>query len=330
MAFTIPNLADVGEDAEQAEIDSKDIDILVQGINKTGVVSGCGVTAQGVPDMTVAVAAGEIAYIDTAATVTGGNATIEAADGTNARFDLIMVTNAGALVNPTAGNGKGTAAAEPVFPTIPANRVVLAVVLIPALDAAIGAGQIVDKRVIIQMPDTAITVVHRSNADVIIENSSAEASLYSYTIPGGNLGATGGIRVTVVGDFINNTGAAKTLQFRIKLGAESGLLTGNTGILANATWRPWRLVVEFMNSNAAVQNWSGQLRLGLGRSETFPYQQLDFGLYWDQYAGVGMLNTGAVDTESNQLLDVRAKLGAAHNALIVARRSAFIERFPPA
>jgi hypothetical protein len=144
VAFTIPNEADAFH-ADQAEPDKVDIDILVAGLNGNGVVSGCAVTAQGTPDMTVAVAAGVTRNADgTTATVASGNVTITTADATNPRIDLVVVSNAG-VKSVTAG----TAAASPVFPAIPANSVVLAAVYVPANDTTIATNQITDKRVVL-------------------------------------------------------------------------------------------------------------------------------------------------------------------------------------
>jgi hypothetical protein len=144
MPFTIPNTADAS-DPSQAQIDKVDFDILIAGDLLTGVISGCAVTAQGAPDMTVAVAAGSIAISGVPVVVTGGNVTITAANATNPRFDLVVVDNTG-VKSATAG----VAAAVPIFPAIPANSVVLAAVFIPANDTAINANQIVDKRVLVQ------------------------------------------------------------------------------------------------------------------------------------------------------------------------------------
>jgi len=143
MAFTIPNEASAGF-ADQSEPDKVDFDILVAGMGGSGVATGCAVTAQGTPDMTVAVAAGQVTVAGTLATVTAGNVTITAADATNPRFDLITANNAGALAA-TAG----TPAAAPEFPAIPANSVVLAAVYVPATDTTIATNQITDKRCLI-------------------------------------------------------------------------------------------------------------------------------------------------------------------------------------
>lgn len=147
--FTIPNVADAFAPA-QAQVDKVDLDVIVAGIKGTGVVSGCAVTAQGSPDMTVAVAAGTVRVGQTVIDVTAGNATITTAHATNPRFDLVVVNNSG-----TKSVTAGTAAASPVYPAIPANSVVLAVVYVPANDTTIASTQIVDKRVLVN--NTVVT-----------------------------------------------------------------------------------------------------------------------------------------------------------------------------
>lgn len=141
--FTIPNEADAAF-ADQAEPDKVDLDILVAAHKGDGVIAGCAVTAQVTPDMTVAVASGSVIVGGTIATVSSGNVTITAANPTNPRFDLVVVSNAG-----VKSAAAGTAAANPVFPAIPASSVVLAAVYVPAADTDIDSNQIVDKRVIV-------------------------------------------------------------------------------------------------------------------------------------------------------------------------------------
>ena len=144
MAFTIPNQSDAGT-SSQSEVDAVDFGILVAAYNGTGVVTGGAVTAQGPPDMTVAVAAGAVLINGLHYTISAGNGTITTADSSNPRFDLITINTSGAIVV-TAG----TAASNPVFPAIPADDAVLAAVHVPAGDTAIATAQIVDKRVIVK------------------------------------------------------------------------------------------------------------------------------------------------------------------------------------
>jgi len=146
MAFTIPNQSDAGT-SSQSEVDAVDFGILVAAYNGTGVVAGGAVTAQGSPNMTVAVAAGTVLINGLHYAISAGNGTITTADASNPRFDLITINTSGAVVV-TAG----TAASNPVFPAIPADDAVLAAVQVPAGDTAIATAQITDKRVIVMSP----------------------------------------------------------------------------------------------------------------------------------------------------------------------------------
>lgn len=141
--FKIPNAPDAAF-ADQAEPDQGDIDILVGAHNRTGVISGCAVTAQGTPDMTVAVAAGTAMVLGLTATVSSGNLTIGAADATNPRFDLIAIDGAGAK-----SVIAGTPASNAVFPAVPTNKAIIASVYVPANDTTINTNQIIDKRMLI-------------------------------------------------------------------------------------------------------------------------------------------------------------------------------------
>jgi hypothetical protein len=171
--FDVPNQGDAAF-ADQARLFSQDLDILAAALAGTGVVSGCSVTAQATPDMTVAVAAGTVRVAGVAASVAAGNVAIGAAHATNARIDLVVVDNTGAK-SVTAG----TAAASATPPAIPASSVVLAFVYVPAADTAINTDQITDKRA------TAATTAGRLLTD-------AESTSGSYS-PTASYASTGGV-----------------------------------------------------------------------------------------------------------------------------------------
>lgn len=142
MAFGIPDTANAAV-AGQAEPDSVDFDAIAAGIAAGGVISGCAVTAQGTPNMTVAVAAGIVVSAAVPADVTAGNVTITAAHATLDRMDLIVASSAGVL-----SAVAGTATAAPVLmPTIPADSVLLAVVWVSAAVTSIVSNRITDKRI---------------------------------------------------------------------------------------------------------------------------------------------------------------------------------------
>lgn len=202
MAFTIPNNADAFH-THQAEPDSVDIAILVQALNGEGVVSGCTVTAQGSPDMTVAVAVGVVRIDNQLVTVTAGNVTVGAADGTNPRIDLITVNNAG-----TKACTAGTAAASPVFPAVPADSVALAAVYVPASDTTIASNQITDKR----------AVLHRRLATFDLDSHPATAATEDDEFEGGG-------SLDAKWTLVNDTGINQTSH----LGHAFIPMTENTG-----------------------------------------------------------------------------------------------------
>lgn len=127
---------------------------------RSGVIPSTGadlaVTAQGTPNMTVAVAAGQCALPSAAGNYIGNNSaslnvTITTANGTNPRIDLIVFQ----VLDTEAGDGSttgqivavaGTAASSPSAPATPARSIVLAQVRVDAGVTSIVSGKITDTR----------------------------------------------------------------------------------------------------------------------------------------------------------------------------------------
>jgi hypothetical protein len=124
VTFVISNLpaSPTFEQQVQSAPDQYDFQALTNGDALTGVVTGCAVTQHGAGAMSVDIAAGVVAVtgIEVAVTAVSGQ-TVTAANGSNPRIDLVVVSSAGA-VSITAG----TAAANPVFPALTASQVLLA------------------------------------------------------------------------------------------------------------------------------------------------------------------------------------------------------------
>lgn len=109
------------------------------------VVTGGAVTAQGSPDQTVAVAAGELwnrgdgKYVSI---VADAALAASAAHGSLARVDIVQVD----LDTGVASYKSGTAAASPVAPAPDSNKVAIANVARAATDNTIASGDITDVR----------------------------------------------------------------------------------------------------------------------------------------------------------------------------------------
>ncbi len=158
--YTILNRAAAIADG-QARVSQSDIDALSWGFQGIRVLSGCAVTAQGTPDMTLAVAAGLVQSGGAVLTVSAGNVTIGTADATNPRIDLVVATSTG-----TKAVRAGTAASDAtvVAPALTAGDVLLASVYVPANDTAINSNQITDRRMIFKNPSGLSVSVAASNA----------------------------------------------------------------------------------------------------------------------------------------------------------------------
>lgn len=145
MGFYIPN-APLASVLDQSEPDSGDFKAL--GDRKTGVISGCVVSANTVNDQNVLVSDGEVvsngAYYSL--TGSGGSTQLSLGLGTagSARFDAVVINSSGALVART-----GTAGSNPTFPTLSDGDVFLAAVYRAAgTTDVISSTRIVDKSVL--------------------------------------------------------------------------------------------------------------------------------------------------------------------------------------
>lgn len=108
-----------------------------------GVLSGLVTSAQGTPDMTVAVSAGVVYLADGTrlAPVAVAALAVAAADATNPRIDLVYITPGG-----TVTCLSGTAAAEPAAPATPAGALALAEIAVAAEATTVVTGNVTDKR----------------------------------------------------------------------------------------------------------------------------------------------------------------------------------------
>ncbi len=318
MAFTIPNEADAFA-AAQAAPDKVDLDILAAGYNGNGVIKGaaaeCVVTAQTTPDMTVAVAAGIIAVGSVMVSVIAGNVTITAANATNPRFDLIVIDNAG-----VKSAVAGTSAAAPVFPAIPANSVVLAAVYVPANDTTMAANQITDKRILIN----PYGVLTRSTAAVTVVNTITETDLIAYTVLGGLMGTTRKLRVTLIGDLLNNSGATTTLNLKVSHGG-TVVWADITGTLGNgSSRRPFYMQFDIANINSAsVQYLAGFVLIGsIGNATTGTGDLAAAGYRETVFSGAA---TSTINTTNDAVVRVQATHGNAATTIDIRMQNAVIE-----
>lgn len=157
MALTIPPEASASF-APQSAPDNIDFAALVAAAGWSGVVSGCAVTPQSTPNMTVQVASGVVAIGGVTVAVSAvSSLTIGAASAADRR-DIVVVNSSGVVsvvAGTTAGavNGVTSSGHDPGKPAIPASSVILAEVYVAANTTSIAATNIIDKS--LPVPTTA-------------------------------------------------------------------------------------------------------------------------------------------------------------------------------
>lgn len=158
------------------------IDNIKEAAKGNKVITGCGVTPQGTPDMTVDIAAGVISINNAYVTISlVDNQAITAADGTNDRYDIIYV-GADGTVDYTAG----TPATNPIPPNLPADHILLAVIFVENNSSTVESSDIKDHRIL----NTGVQIV------VATANGFAQASTTSTTYVDTNVTVDIVIKVT--------------------------------------------------------------------------------------------------------------------------------------
>lgn len=284
----------VGADNVQSVMFNTYWDALLAGINGVDcVLSGGACSAQGTPDMTVAVAKAATLTAGVLKATAAGNATIGAADATNPRIDLVVINSSGSIATRA-----GTAAANPKPAARTANDVVLAAVWVPANDTAINANQIIDMRVLRQQGP--ITIYKTTAAETTNTTSAAIHALNKsgsgVVIPSGLFLSGKQLRVKAGGNMLINSGTP-TVTFTIAYGGTTLFSDVSAATTASATRRGWD--VEFiLNAQAnADQALNGRFDTGAIAGITAP--ATGTGDIWAHTHTAGAFSGGAaVDSDA--------------------------------
>lgn len=142
---------------------SSDFDSLVDGIYGNGVHNGMAVTANGT-GLGVNVAAGSYTANRTKVQYAGATpaVTLSAADGSNARYDIITADSSG-----TIAIVAGTPAAAPDYPDIPAGKIRLAIIKVTAGLVTLLSGNVYD----------ALVAVNISKGSGVISSGAASVTV---------------------------------------------------------------------------------------------------------------------------------------------------------
>lgn len=178
--FAIPNLTEAPATTygDLAELDRSSLQVLVAAARNSVVTTGCAVTAQGTPNNTVAVAAGQARSQGKPGFVTAGNVTISNGDGTNPRKDLVYLSSS--FVK-SVRNGTPHAT-TPLVPDLNDGEIPLAIVYRPVSATTVTSTMIVDVRVMAGDVVTADLRDFGAKIDGGTDDYAAYAAAYAYVV----------------------------------------------------------------------------------------------------------------------------------------------------
>ncbi len=221
----------------QAQPDAVDIDVLSGAFGRTGVIRGFGgeLAVTFASSLTFNVASGDVYSRAVRLILNATTVTVGAVDATNPRFDMVVVTSGGSVTVRA-----GTVAANPVFPALTAGDVALAAIFVPstASGLSVGAGSIVDKRVLISdLPITgkigALTIIGHSYAAGVTQGDSGTSNVWQES-------AVAKLQA-LLGIHENNT---------LNIASAGSTLAGGPNVYAG-----WKGVLQFvLPSNSTVVN----------------------------------------------------------------------------
>lgn len=148
---------------------------------------------------------------------------------------------------------------------------------------------------------------------------------YSFEIPANELGITGGLRLTLAGDYLNNTGTTQTLKITVMFGGSTPLNTGAMVIPTSANRRQWRLELIGMNSATGSQKWMAFWSLSGPATVNFVVD--DPGSTGDSRGTAGRVASG-IDTTAAVSIVFLSQHGVANASLSLRKEIAILERLP--
>lgn len=102
---------------------------------------------------------------------------------------------------------------------------------------------------IVGFQQNSVVIYKKAVGELDVANTVTETDIVNEVIPAGKLGTTGAMRLTVLCDYKNDTGANKNLTVKFYMGSLVDTIT-ITGVTATATKYPFSLEFLYANQNA--------------------------------------------------------------------------------
>lgn len=156
---------------------------------------------------------------------------------------------------------------------------------------------------------------------VDINTTNAFTNIISQSIPGGTLGTSRALRVTVAGYYLNNTGAARGLALKILYGATT--LWGDTSLAtffptSASTYPFFMTFLLYAKNSTSTQILSGRVGMGLTTAGSIA----GTGAFSDaEIVKMGFDGSASEDSTAAKTLAVQAQLSASSANLVLNVRS---------
>lgn len=176
-------------------------------------------------------------------------------------------------------------------------------------------GSLVDLARVYQASGTTIDVV----------NTVTETAIFSQSLEANLLSSNGSVRLSLLCDYLNNSGANRNLTVRVKLGATTMFGDARTAITVSANRRVILIDLILGNLNATnSQMVQGTFQLTAATAGSVA----GTGILDGATSGIGFMGTAAEDTTSAKTLAVTMEHSAANANLSVRARYATLMHMP--
>jgi len=153
----------------------------------------------------------------------------------------------------------------------------------------------------------------RVNSDTTVGNTTTETNIYSKSITANDMGSTGGLRLRLIGQYTNNTGATRTLTVKPKFGSTT-LATHTLSLTTSGTNGQYEMVVHVFNTATNAQRGTSNINAMRG------------GGLIDSAFGVAL--TATEDTTSAKTLSVTVQWDSASASATLTNKLATLEVLP--
>lgn len=177
-----------------------------------------------------------------------------------------------------------------------------------------------------------VGVYDRSTAAVDVVNTTTTTAIYSKSIGANHLSTDRMLRLTILGDYLNNTGVSRFFSLAVLFGGAVVFDDSSPDVDTSGNRRPLRICIEMGALGATnAQYLNGTLAIGAADAPSTGTGRLDAGMTSDATLTVGenymgtIAGSGTIDTTAAQTLEVRVSQSAASASLSFRKRYANLE-----